>query len=309
VIISGAVVAGLLTTGVRLAVPLQLAALGEVIAERSGVINVGIEGMVLAGALAGYLVALQTHSALLGLAGAALAGMALAGLFAAFTLRLAADQVVVGTALNILSLGLTGVFFRAFLTDTAATAPSFPLISIPYLSNIPMIGKAFFQQYALGYLACVLTPICSWYLFKSLPGLRLRSAGEYPAAADASGVPVTRVRAAATLWGGALAGMAGAYLSIGYTNGFIEKMSAGQGFIALAVVILGRWSPGGILVASLLFGIARALQFQLGASQFTAVPYQLFQAVPYLLTLLALVIRPNNRFGGPAALGEAYKRG
>ena len=306
---SAAAVAGLLTTGVRLAVPLQLAAMGEVMAERSGVINVGIEGMVLAGALAGYLGALQTHSALLGLAGAALAGMILAGLFAAFTLRLAADQVVVGTALNILALGLTGVFFRAFLTDSAAAAPSFPLIAVPYLSRLPIIGEALFRQYALGYFACALTPICSWYLFKSMSGLRLRSAGEYPAAADASGVPVARVRAAAILWGGALAGMAGAYLSIGYTNGFIEKMSAGQGFIGLAVVILGRWNPGGILVASLLFGIARALQFQLGASHFTAAPYQLFQAVPYLLTLLALVIRPHNRFGGPAALGQAYTRG
>lgn len=307
--ISAAIVAGLLATGVRLAVPLQLAALGEVMAERSGIINVGIEGMVLTGALAGFLVSFATHSAILGAVGAAVAGMALAAVFAAFALKLAADQVVVGTALNILALGITGVFFRALLTDTSASAPAFRLIPIPGLSRLPVVGEAFFDQYALGYLAWILTPLCSWFLFRSLPGLRLRSTGEYPAAADASGVPVARTRLLATLWGGALAGIAGAYLSIAYTNGFIEKMSAGQGFIALAVVILGRWSPGGILLASLLFGIARALQFQLGAAQFTAVPYQVFQAVPYLLTLLALVIRPSGRFGGPAALGEAYKRG
>jgi simple sugar transport system permease protein len=306
--ITAGIVGGLLATGVRLAVPLQLAALGEMMAERSGVINVGIEGMVLGGALAGFLVSLLTHSAMLGVAAAAVAGALLAALFLVFTLKLAADQVVVGTALNILSLGLTGVFFRAFLTDTSASAPAFNLVPIPYLSKIPVIGDALFNQYGLGYAAWLLTPLCSWYLFRSLPGLRLRAAGEYPAAADASGVPVPRVRTLAVLWGGALAGIAGAYLSIGYTDGFIEKMSAGQGFIALAVVILGRWSPGGILAASLLFGMARALQFQLGAAQFSAIPYQVFQAVPYLLTLLALVMRPQNRFNGPAALGEAYTR-
>ena len=307
--IGNAVIAGLLTTGVRLAVPLQFAAMGEVVAERSGVINVGIEGMVLAGALAGFYGALVSHSAVVGGLCAILAGMSLAWLFATLTLKLAADQVIVGTAVNILSLGLTGVFFRALLADGPTSAPAFVTARVPGLWHIPLVGEALFDQYSLGYVAWLLTPICAWYLFRTVPGLRLRAAGEYPAAADASGVNVARVRTLAALWGGAMAGLAGAYLSICYTNGFIERMSAGQGFIALAVVILGRWSPFGILLAALLFGIARALQFQLGAGAFAAIPYQAYQAVPYLLTLLALIIRPSSRFGGPAALGQPYRRG
>ncbi|BDI28175.1 ABC transporter permease [Capsulimonas corticalis] len=302
------ILTGLLITGVRLATPLLLAALGEVMAERAGVINVGIEGMVLAGALAGFTVSYHTHSPWLGVLAAIAAGMALALLFALFAVRLRADQVISGTAINILALGLTGVLFRAQFSQSGASAVAFEPIAIPGLHKLPVIGAAFFEQNILGYLSWLLVPACALFLSKTVAGLRLRATGEYPEAASASGVRVPRVRTLAILWGGALAGLAGAYLSIAYTNGFVENMSAGRGFIALAVVILGRWRPAGVLIAALLFGLASALQYQFQASA-SHIPYQFFLALPYLLTLLALLLRGRGRFAAPAALGEGARQG
>ncbi len=307
------ILTSLLITGVRLAVPLLLAALGEVIAEKSGIINVGIEGMMLAGAFAGFAGAYYGHSLWLGAGAALLAGVILAILFAVLGIAAKADQVVVGTAINILALGLTGVFFRAlFQTSSSASAPVFNPIPIPVLHRIPVIGEALFAQNALGYLAWILVPLSAFYLGRTRNGLRLRAVGEYPAAADGAGVRVDWVRVWALLWGGALAGLAGAYLSIGYTNGFVENMSAGRGFIALAVVILGRWNPWGAAAAALLFGLASALQYQFQAHQFPGIfakiPYQFFLALPYLLTLLALLLRSRLKTVAPAALGEAYRR-
>ena len=300
----------LLAIGVSLAVPLLLAALGELIVEKAGVINVGIEGMMLAGALAGFAAAHATHSPWLGAGAALAAGIALALLLAALSIGMGADQVVVGTAINILSLGLTGVFFRALFGGPGVLAAPFSLLSIPVLHRLPLVGPAFFDQNALGYLAWALVPCCAVYLRHTRPGLRLRAVGEYPTAADGAGVRVPLVRTGAVLWGGALAGLAGAYLSIGYTNGFTENMSAGRGFIALAVVILGRWTPGGVALAALLFGLADALHYQLLSTSgfLSRLPYQFLQALPYLLTLLALLLRSRLRHGPPAALGEAYRR-
>ena len=307
------ILTSLLAIGVSLAVPLLLAAMGEMIVEKAGVINVGIEGMVLAGALAGFAASHAAHSPWVGALAAVGAGVALAVLLAALSVGVGADQVVVGTAINILSLGLTGVFFRALFGGPGALAAPFASLPIPGLHRMPVVGLALFQQNALGYLAWALVPLCAFYLRRTRPGLRLRAVGEYPAAADSAGVRVPLVRTLAVLWGGALAGLAGAYLSIGYTNGFTENMSAGRGFIALAVVILGRWSPGGIALAALLFGLADALHYQLLSSSGQAgllglIPYQFLQALPYLLTLLALLLRSRLRSAGPAALGEAYQR-
>jgi simple sugar transport system permease protein len=176
------------------------------------------------------------------------------------------------------------------------------------LSRLPGIGQALFAQNLIGYLAFLLVPATWYFLYRTKAGLRLRASGEYPAAADAAGVNVPRLRVLAVLWAGALAGVAGAYLSIGYTSGFVENMSAGRGFIALAVVILGRWNPIGILVAGLLFGCASALQFIFQASS-SRIPYQFFLALPYLLTLAALLIRFKNNANPPAALGQPYVRG
>ncbi len=300
--------ADLLQTGVPLAAPLLLAALGETVAEQAGVINVGIEGMMLSGALAGFAGAYFGHSAWLGAGAAVLAGTALAALFALLSVRLRADQVVVGTGVNILALGLTGVFARALFPESSVSAPGFAPLPIPLLHNLPLLGASLFSQNALGYIAWFLVPLCGLFLYRTRPGLRLRAVGEYPAAADGAGVRVGRLQTAAMLWGGALAGLAGAYLSIGYANGFVENMTQGRGFIALAVVIVGRWNPGGVLGAALLFGLASALQFQFQAGV-SRVPYQFFLALPYLLTLVALLLRARVRNGGPpAALGEAYTR-
>ena len=310
-----AALVGLTFTGIRLAVPLLLTALGETLTEKAGVINVGLEGMMLAGALAGFGASYGLHSAWAGALAAMLAGMALAGLFALLAVRLGADQVVVGTAINILALGLTGVFFRALPHLNGAMAPSFLSPTLPFLhpahglpSLAARLGSALFEQNALGWIALALVPALALFLYRTRMGLRLRACGEYPVAADAAGVRVGRVRVGAVLAGGALAGLGGAYLSIGYTNGFVENMSAGRGFIALAVVILGRWNPGGVALAALLFGLASAAQFAFQATR-TGVPYQFFLALPYLLTLAALLFR--SRLGGvaPAALGEAYRRG
>lgn len=303
-----ALLADLLKTGVPLAIPLLLASLGEIFAERSGVINVGIEGMVLAGALAGFAGSYASHDPVIGALSAALAGMALAVILALLSVRLRADQVVVGTAINILSLGLTGVFARALFKSADASAAAFPALAIPGLDRLPLIGAAFFAQNALAYLAWILVPICWWFLFRTRTGLRLRAVGEYPEAADGAGVAVRRMRTFAVLWGGALAGLAGAFLSIGYTDGFVENMSTGRGFIALAVVILGRWNPIGALFAALLFGLASALQFQFQAST-VRFPYQFFLALPYILTLAALLFRSRLQSRPPAALGMPYERG
>ncbi|MBV9850125.1 MAG: ABC transporter permease [Armatimonadetes bacterium] len=307
------ILTSLLVIGVSLAVPLLLAALGELIVEKAGVINVGIEGMVLAGALAGFTASHAAHSPWLGALAALLAGVALASLLAALSVGVGADQVVVGTAINILSLGLTGVFFRALFGGPGALAAPFVPLPLAGLHRLPLVGPALFEQNALGYVAWALVPLCAFYLRRTRAGLRLRAVGEYPAAADGAGVPVARVRVLAVLWGGGLAGLAGAYLSIGYTNGFAENMSAGRGFIALAVVILGHWTPGGIALAALLFGLADALHYQLlsagGRAGFLSrLPYQLLQALPYLLTLLALLFRSRLKSSPPAALGEAYQR-
>lgn len=306
--------AGLLFTGVRLAAPLLLAALGETLAEKAGMINVGIEGMMLGGALAGFVVAADAHNPWAGAGAAMLAGIALAALFAGLTVGLGADQVVVGTAVNILALGLTGVFFRASPALSGAPVGFAPLV-LPFLhpaAGLPSLAdrllSALLEQNALGFLAWALVPLVWLFLQKTRRGLRLRAVGEYPPAADAAGVRVGRVRFGASLAGGALAGLAGAYLSLGYTTGFVENMTAGRGFIALAVVILGRWNPFGVAAAALLFGLASALQFQFQASS-TQIPYQFFLALPYLLTLIALLGRSRLKAAPPAALGEAYRRG
>jgi len=311
----GLIFVGLVFTGIRLAVPLLLAALGETLAEKSGVINVGIEGMMLGGALAGFAAAFTSHNPWIGAAAAVLTGMALAALFAALAVVLGADQVVVGIAINLLALGLTGVFFRALPWLSGASAAAFVPLTLSLLHpahgqpSLPaQLVSALVEQNALGGLAWALVPVVWLYLYKTRAGLRLRAVGEYPEAAEGAGMRVGRVRVGATLAGGALAGLAGAYLSIGYTKGFVENMSAGRGFVALAVVILGRWNPFGVAGAALLFGLAFALQYQFQASS-ARFPYQFFLALPYLLTLLALLARSRFQSAPPAALGEAYQRG
>lgn len=300
----------ILGAGVSMATPLLLAALGETLVERSGVINVGLEGMMLAGAFAAAAGAFRVGSPWAGLACGVAAGLLMSALFGLLAIYRGADQIVVGTGINILALGLTGVFFRAiqeqWVTGGALLAPTFPAVAVPGAERLPGVGQALFHRNLLVYAALLLVPLVSFFLFRTRAGLRLRAAGEQPVAAAAAGVDVLRARFLAALASGALAGMAGVYLAIGHSNTFLEGMTDGRGFIALAVVIFGRWLPWGVLAAALFFGLAQGLQFALQARPL-ALPYQFFQALPYLVTLAALV----GRAGGsraPAALARPYRR-
>lgn len=278
-----------LEAGVRLGAPLALAALGETVTERSGVINIGLEGSLIAGALGGALGALATGSAVAGVAVGAAAGVLVAAVFALFAVVLNTDQIITGTAVTMGGLGFTAVVYEARFgtTGTALTLPTLPAWSVPALSDIPLLGTPLFQQAPTVYLAYALAPALWFYLFRTGWGLELRAVGEEPAAAEAAGVRVLRVRVLATLFGGCLAGVAGAHLALAHAGTFAEGMSAGKGFIAIAVVVLGRWNPLWVLAAALFFGAAEALQFLLQTLGMD-VPYQLFLAFPYLVTLAAL---------------------
>jgi general nucleoside transport system permease protein len=299
-----AVVGGFLAAAVRVATPLLLAATGETVTERAGVINLGLEGMMLAGALAATLGA-SAAGPWTGLALAVLAGMLLAAGFAAIAIGARADQIIAGTALTLGAVGLTGTIYRhAYGTGGAGLAlPTLAPVPIPLLSRIPILGPALFDQPAPTYLALVALPIVWWVLFRTRPGLALRATGEGAAMARAAGVRTGLVRAAATIVGGGFAGLAGATLVLAQVGTFAEKMTAGRGYVAIAIVVLGRWHPAGVAVAALLFGAATALQYVFQALGL-AVPYQLFLMLPYVLTLLALA-GAVGRVRAPADLGKA----
>ncbi len=294
-------------SAIAMAVPLLLAALGELLAERAGVLNVGLEGMLLGGAFSALAVALLSGSLLLGVGVALLVGAAMGGLLAGFVVRLNANQVVAGTALNLLAAGLTGVAYRAVfgVTGAALTVTGAPQLAVPGLSAVPVIG-ALFNQTALGYAAFLLAPAIGLLLWRTLPGLKLRMVGENPYAAETQGVSVAHVRTAALIACGALAAAGGAYLSIAYANTFVEGMSAGRGFIALAIVIVGRRTALGVVLAALFFGFVTALQFHFQALGLN-VPFQFFLVLPYALTLIMLA-GVVGRASAPAALGQPYIR-
>jgi ABC-type uncharacterized transport system permease subunit len=291
-----------LESAVRLGVPLALAAMGETMTERSGVINIGLEGSIIAGALGGALGALAFDSAGSGVLAGAMAGGVVALVFAVFVIGLRTDQIITGTAITLGGIGMTGAIYQARfgVTGTALTLPTLPAVDLPVLSEIPWIGSALFGQAWTAYMAYLLAPLLWYFLFRTPRGLELRSVGEEPDAAKAAGVRVRRVRFLATLFGGVLAGIAGAHLALAHAGTFTEGMSAGRGFIAIAVVVLGRWNPVLVLFAALFFGAASALQFFLQALGLD-LPYQLFLALPYLLTLAALA-GWVGRSRAPAAL-------
>ncbi|MEO7966199.1 MAG: ABC transporter permease, partial [Gemmatimonadaceae bacterium] len=244
---------------VRTATPLAFAALGEVIAERAGVINVGLEGIIIAGCL-GAVVAAGVGGLALGLAGGAFAGVVAAAVFALFAVWLRTDQIITGTALTLGALGLTGTLYRAVYgaSGVALSLPTFRPAAIPGLERIPLIGPAFFHQPVVTYLLYVAVVITWWIFARTHAGLAARAVGEAPAAAEAAGISVVRVQTIAVLLGGALGGLSGATLVLAQVGTFAEGMSAGRGFIAIAIVALGRWSPIGVALAALLFGAASA---------------------------------------------------
>ena len=291
---------------VRTAVPLGLAAFGELVVERAGLINIGLEGAILAGAF-GALVGASAAGVGAGFATAALAGLFIGVLFALCVVWVRADQIITGTALTLLSVGATGTLYRAFYGSGGAAlgiATSEPL-AIPGLSALPVVGTALFAQPPITYAAYLTGPVMAWWFRRTHAGLALRSIGERPEAAEAAGIAVDRARVLAILVGGTLGGIAGGTLVLAQAGTFAEGMSAGRGFIAIAIVVLGRWTPYGVAAGALLFGAASALQYAFQAMGWNA-PYQLFLVVPYLLTLAALA-GAVGRARAPAALGRALE--
>jgi simple sugar transport system permease protein len=302
--------AGFLEATVRTATPLGLAALGEAMSQRAGVVNVGLEGIVLAGAfgalVGGYPGPLigGEGSLLLGYAAAVAGGMLIAALFALVAVSLRANQIIVGTALTLFAAGLTGTLYRAgYGAGGAALAlPVADAVRIPVLASIPMIGPAFFAQPPTTLMLYALLPIGWVVLRRTHAGLAVRAVGEQPEAAIAAGISPRRVRWTVLLVSGALGGLSGATLVLEQSGTFAEGISAGRGFIAIAIVVLARWNPLGVGLAALVFGAASALQYLI-QSLGLQVPYQLPLALPYILTLVMLAIS-GRRARAPAALGR-----
>ena len=295
-----------LASTIRTAVPLALAALGELLVERAGLINIGLEGAILAGAF-GALVGASGHGVMLGFASSIAAGVVIALLFAAFVIWARADQIITGTALTLLSVGATGTLYQAIYGSSGAalSIPTSVPFPIPGLASLPVIGTAFFSQPPITYFVYVGAPILAWWLAHTHAGLALRAIGDRPDAAEAAGIAVDRVRTLAIVFGGALGGLAGGTLVLAQAGTFAEGMSAGRGFIAIAIVALGRWTPLGVVGGALLFGAASALQFAFQAMGWSA-PYQVFLAIPYLLTLAALA-GALGRARAPASLGRTLE--
>jgi ABC-type uncharacterized transport system permease subunit len=301
VFVWSALVAGML----RFATPLIFAAMGGILSERSGVINIGLEGMMLTGAFFGIYGSDLTGSWVGGLVIGAAAGALLGLVHATVSIHLRADQVVSGTGINILALGMTGYVF-IYHYGTQGTPPDVsrvPDVTLPGVENIGFVGDAIGHANLLTWAALILVPLLTLFLFRTRGGLRLRSVGEKPRAADTVGLPVIRTRYFAVIASGALAAIGGAYLSMALLGSFNENMTAGRGFIALAAVIFGGWRPWGALAGALLFGFSTALAQRLPAfSESTAV---LFQALPYVLTLV-VVAGVIARSRPPAAIGVPY---
>ncbi len=278
------------------ACPLALAAIGETISQKAGLINIGLEGQMLTAAYVAMVATQDTGSPWAGLLAGVVAGVLIAILTAWFTVRRGIDQVVVGTAVNLGALGLTGTLFRSRFGESGR------LLSIP---GIPSFGGyAGLDAVTLGMVLSVV--LATWLLTRTGWGLAARSVGEYPSAAEAAGFSVFRLRTQAAVIGGAFAGLSGAYLTLGVNQSFAEGMTSGRGFVAIAMVTFGRWKPAWVLAASLLVGYAESLQFALQLQR-SDIPYQLFKALPYILALVVLVLAGK---GGqaPRALGTAYRR-
>lgn len=295
----------ILLTVVAASTPLLLAAIGELVAERAGVLNLGVEGMMAMGAVTGFAAAVTSGSTVVGVTAAILVGGLMAALFALVVLGFAANQVGAGLALTIFGLGLSGLIGAPFVG--ARRDPVAPLV-IPGLSDIPVVGRLLFAQDLFVYGSIALTLAVGYFLARSRRGLDLRAVGENHGSAHALGLPVLKTRFWAIVFGGACAGLAGAYLSLVYTRFWSPGMTAGRGWIALALVVFAAWRPGWALVGAYVFGAASVLQLHAQAAGF-GLPGQALSAVPYVATILALVIlsvRRGRAVGAPGSLGQSF---
>lgn len=297
---------GILVRAVQMSTPLLLGSLGEVIVERTGVMNMAIEGIFLLGAWAGFTGAYITGSLAAGFLGAIAAGVVVGALYGWITVFLKQHQIVTGVALNILAAGIGIFFYRVLFGVPLLPLTVEPLrpLAVPLLSDIPILGPALFRQNILTYLAWGAMPLGWWVLFRTRTGLVLRSTGADPEAVDAAGLSVERVRFGAVLAASALSGLAGAFYSIGYLGLFSNDMIGGRGWIAFALCFLGNWNPLGALLGAVVFGVADAAAITLQTSGIRMVPNEFLIALPYMLTIAATLAR--KRFNVPASLGTAY---
>lgn len=308
-----ALLVNLLAAGVRSGTAILFATIGEIFAERAGVLNLGVEGMMLMGAVTAYGVAYQSGSPWIGLVAAALVGAALALLHAFVTITLRADQVVSGLALTFLGAGMSAVLGAPLVE--VRQAPRLPTIHIPFLADLPVVGPIFFQHNVIIYVGFLLAPLAWFYIYRTRPGQELRAIGEYPAAADVLGLPVYRLRYLYVMLGGVLAGISGAALTLAITPLWIEGVTAGQGWIAVGLVIFAGWDPLRAALGSYLFGAIRRLPLDLQTLPlFLQNPHlgYFMNMMPYLFTIVVLIIGSREalrrRVGAPAALGTPYIR-
>ena len=295
----------ILLTIITASTPLLIAALGELVTERSGVLNLGVEGMMVMGAVCAFAGAVTFDSTILGVLCGILAGVLMSALFALVVLGFAANQVGSGLALTIFGLGLSGLIGAPFV---GSRRDPIGTLSIPGLSDLPYVGRILFQQDAFVYLSLAITLGVAVYLTRTRSGLTLRSVGENHTSAHGLGLPVLKTRLLAILFGGACAGLAGVYLSLVYTRFWSPGMTAGRGWIALALVVFAAWLPGWVLVGAYIFGAATVLQLHAQAAQW-GIPSQALSAVPYLATILALLllsIRHGRAIGAPGSLGTPF---
>jgi simple sugar transport system permease protein len=300
------IAASVLVSIIAAATPLLFAALGELVTEKSGVLNLGVEGMMVIGAVAAFSVAVGTGSPGLAVLVGALAGGVLALLFAALTLSILANQVATGLALTIFGIGLSALLGRDFVgTPVDRLPPLFP----EAVRELPFIGPVLFGHDLLVYISVALVPAVAWFLFRTRPGLILRAVGESHDSAHAMGYPVVRVRYMAVLFGGLMSGLGGAYLSLAYTPMWIENMTAGRGWIALALVVFATWKPGRAMLGAYLFGGITILQLHLQGFGL-GIASQLLSMLPYIATILVLVLISRDairvRLNAPASLGKAF---
>ncbi|MEP0232451.1 ABC transporter permease [Roseibium sp.] len=295
-----------LLTVITAATPLLIAAIGELVVERSGVLNLGVEGMMIMGAVVGFAVANQTGSGTLGVLAAIVAGMGMSLIFGVLVLSLVTNQVATGLALTILGLGVSGMIGEAYIGVPGLRLPE---LYIPGLSELPFIGPVFFQQDAVVYLGFALVALVAFVLFRTRTGLILRAVGDNHGSAHALGYSVIKVRYLAVLFGGGCAGLAGAYMSLAYTPQWVENMTAGRGWIALALVVFASWLPFRVIAGAYLFGAVTVLTFHAQA-QGVGVPSQLLSSLPYLATIAVLVLISANRrltlVNTPACLGKPF---
>jgi simple sugar transport system permease protein len=304
-----AFVVGIVASGIRLSTPVLFAALGENIAERSGVLNLGLEGIMLMGAFAGFIGTYFTGNVFIGLLLAIIGPTIMATLMAFLSVNLRTNQLVAGLAIWLLGVGLTALLYRLIfgVVTIAPRINEILPIDIPIISHIPVVGSIFFNYDPMVYLAFLLVPLTHIFLFRTNLGLKIRTVGENPRQADALGVNVYKIRYLAVIIGGALAGIGGAYFALVTTGYFLENITAGQGWIALAVVIFGRWKPFYVLAGSVIFGMVDSFQLGLQAIG-TAIPSQFLLMLPYILPIVILA-GLYKRSAAPAALAVPYQRG